>query len=121
MLNMKAIATALTAATLAISPVIATPALAQQAPVVTEVSESELDAFVVALKDVIVIEEQYGALLQQAGDDEERQAIMGQAQAEMAQAVDTTPDIDLDRYIEIMQLAQADPDLQADLIAKMEQ
>ncbi len=121
MLNMKTIAAALTAATLAVSPVIVTPALAQQAPVTTEVSESELDAFVVALKDVIVIEEQYGERLQQASDDAERQDIMNQAQTEMAQVVEETPDIDIDRYVEIMQLAQTDADLQADLMAKMEE
>lgn len=121
MLNMKALATALTVATLAVSPVIVRPALAQQAPVTTEVSESELDAFVVALKDVIVIEEQYGERLQQVSDEAERQNIMSEAQTEMAQAVEATPDIDINRYVEIMQLAQADPDLQAQLMAKLEQ
>lgn len=121
MLNAKVIAAGLTAATLMVSPVIITPALAQQAPVTADVSETELDAFVVALKDVIVIEEQYGARLQQAGDDAERQAITSEAQAEMMQAVGAAPEIDIDRYIEILQLARTDPDLRAQLTAKLEE
>lgn len=121
MLNMKVITAALTAATLTVSPGLVAPVMAQQAPVASDLSESELDAFVVAFKDILVIEEQYQTRLQNAADEAERQDLIGEAQVEMTQAVDAVPDIDVDRYSEILQLAQADPDLQAQLIAKLEE
>ncbi len=116
MLNAKIFATAITVATIAAAPA----AIAQEAMAPATVSASELDAFVVAYKDVIAIEQDYGVRLQQAGDESEKQLIISEAQDEMTQAVEAAPDIEVERYIEIIQLAQADPDLQADLTAKLQ-
>ncbi|MCZ0811414.1 MAG: DUF4168 domain-containing protein [Pseudomonadota bacterium] len=120
MSNAKILATAITAATFAFAPVVAAPAMAQQSTAPASVSEDELDAFVVAYKDVIAIEQEFGARLQEAGDEAEEQEIINEAQAEMTQAVDEAPDIDVDRYVEILQLAQTDADLQAQLTAKLQ-
>ncbi len=120
MFNSKTLATAITAATIATAPIAVLPAMAQEAPSSAEVSDTELDAFVGAYKDVVVIEQEYGARLQDAGDEAEQQALISEAQAEMTQAVEDAPDIEVDRYIEILQIAQADPELQADLTAKMQ-
>lgn len=108
----------LATATIGVASAFAVPAMAQDttapaapAPVV----EGELDAFAVAYKDVVAIEQDYGARLQQTQDEAEQQALIQEAQAEMTQAVEDAPDIEVNRYIEIMQLAQADPELQAEL------
>lgn len=120
MFNSKILATAITAATIATAPIAVLPAMAQEATGSAAVSDAELDAFVGAYKDVVVIEQEYGARLQDAGDEAEQQALISEAQAEMTQAVEDAPDIEVDRYIEILQIAQADPELQADLTAKMQ-
>lgn len=116
----KTLTAALAAATFATAPVIVAPAMAQQAPAQAEVSETDLEAFVVAYRDVVAIEQAYGQQLQAAADDAEKQAIITEAQVEMTQAVEDAPDIDVDRYIEILQLAQTDPDLQADLKQRLQ-
>ena len=114
----KTFAAALTAATFAAAPVIVAPAMAQQAS--AEVSQTEIDAFVVAYKDVVAVEQAYTQQLQAAEDEAAQQAILNEAQAEMTQAVEDAPDISVDRYIEIIQLAQNDPDLQADLTSRLQ-
>lgn len=116
MLNAKIFATAITAATIATAPA----AFAQEATPSATVSSLELDAFVVAYKDVLSIEQEYGVRIQEADDEVEKQAILNDAQAEMTKAVEDAPDIEVERYIEIVQLAQADPDLQADLRVKLQ-
>lgn len=119
MLKTRFLTTTLTAFTIAIAPVATLPAMAQEGNVQAEISDSELDAFVVAYKDVIAIEQSYSAQLVDAADDAQRQAIINEAQAEMTQAVEEAPDIEVGRYVEILQIAQADPDLQAELTAKL--
>jgi hypothetical protein len=120
MSNANILATTFTVAALAVAPVIVAPAMAQQTTAPASVSESELDAFVVAYKEVVAIEQEYGVRLQGVGDDAEKQAIINEAQVEMTQAVEEAPNIEVDRYVEILQLAQADPELQAQLTAKLQ-
>ncbi len=121
MFKAKMLATTFTALTIAIAPVATLPAMAQEGEMQTEVSDTELDAFVVAYKDVIAIEQTYRVQLQEAADDSERKAIIDEAQTEMTQAVEEAPDIEVNRYVEILEIAQADPDLQAELTAKLEE
>lgn len=120
MIKAKALAAAVTVAMVAATSAFVTPAMAQQAPASSTVSESELDAFVGALKDVIAIEQKYEARLQGVDDDADKQVIINEAQAEMTQAVEDAPNIEVDRYVEILQLAQADPALQAELTTKLQ-
>lgn len=114
----KTLATIAAAAFVASASVLVSPAMAQQAP--AEVSETELDAFIVAYKDVVAIEQDYAQQMQSAEDEATQQAIRDEAQAEMTQAVEDAPDISVDRYIEILRLAQSDPDLQADLTSRLQ-
>lgn len=122
MSNAKKLATAITVAALAIAPLVMTPAMAKDstAPAPAPVAEDELDAFVVAYKDVIAIEEKFVVRLEEASDEAEEQAIISEAQAQMTQAVEEAPEIEVDRYVEILQLAQTDPDLQAELTTKLQ-
>lgn len=108
----KALATTLTVTALTMSPLLAGGVAAQQS---TAISEAELEAFVGAYKDVVTIEQEYGSRLQGTEDEAEQQAIINEAQTEMTQAVEDAPDIGVDRYVEILQLAQNDPELQAQL------
>ncbi|GGH63752.1 DUF4168 domain-containing protein [Frigidibacter albus] len=116
----KILATAITAATITASPLVLAPAMAQQTIDPASVSDSELDAFVVAYEEVAAVEQDYGARLQQADGEAEKQAIVTEAQAKMTQAIEETPNIEVDRYVEILQLAQVDTDLQAELTAKLQ-
>jgi len=116
----KMLTTALTALTIAVAPIATLPAMAQQGNAQSEVSEAELDAFVIAFKDVVAIEQDYGTRLNDVTDEAERQALINEAQAEMTQAVEDAPDIEVDRYVEILEIAQTDPDLQAELTSKLQ-
>jgi hypothetical protein len=114
----KLFTTFVAAVFVASASVLASPAMAQQAP--SEVSESEREAFIVAYKDVVAIEQDYIQQIQTAEDEATQQAILDEARAEMTQAVEAAPDISVDRYIEILRLAQSDPDLQADLTSRLQ-
>jgi len=114
----KLFTTFVAAVFVASASVLASPAMAQQAP--SEVSESEREAFIVAYKDVVAIEQDYIQQIQTAEDETTQQAILDEARAEMTQAVEAAPDISVDRYIEILRLAQSDPDLQADLTSRLQ-
>ncbi len=116
MLNAKIFAAALTVATIATAPF----AIAQETTAPETVSSSEIDAFVVAYKGVVAIEQAYGARLEGIDDSAEQQLIIREAQTEMTQAVEDAPDIEVERYVEILQLAQTDPELQAELTAKLQ-
>lgn len=120
MFNAKSLAPAIAALTIAAAPIATLPAMAQQGTAQAEISESELDAFVGAYKEVVAIEEEFGARLQGVTDEAEQQAIVSEAQSEMTQAVEEAPDIEVDRYIEILQIVQVDPDLQAKLSERLQ-
>lgn len=125
----KTLYTSLAAAGMAVSAFFAGPAVAQDGGADTgedsaataDVSEVELDAFVAAVGAVMSIEQTYAARLADAeGDQAQQQQLMEEARAEMMTAVNETPDIDVDRYVEIIELAQNDPELRADLTDRME-
>ncbi|MEI4194277.1 DUF4168 domain-containing protein [Roseovarius sp. E0-M6] len=120
MLKAKTVTTAIAALMIAGAPVTTMPAMAQQSSTQAEVSESELDAFVIAFENVLAIEQDYNSRLQTVSDEAEKQALIKEAQTKMTQAVEDAPDIEVDRYIEIVELAQADPDLQAELTSKLQ-
>jgi len=114
---------------MAVSALVAAPAVAQdtnaangdEAAAAADVSAVELDAFVAAVDAVMSIEQTYAARLDEAeGDQAQQQQLMEEARTEMMAAVNETPDIDVDRYVEIIELAQNDPELRADLTDRME-
>jgi len=92
----------------------------QSAPPVAEVTSSEVDAFVVAFKEVQAIDQEYVAQIQQTSDAAEIQTLEEEAQIKKAAAVDATSGIDVARYVEIMTIAQNDPDVSAVIVEKLE-
>jgi hypothetical protein len=94
---------------------------APTAPMMQDVSSAELDAFAAAYENVIAIDAQYAPQMEQAADDEQRQLLMEEAQIAKANAVEATDGIDVDRYVEILTLAQVDPELTAQIVERLEQ
>lgn len=105
----------------ALTPIAIAPAMAQDVAAPETVSETELDAFIVAYKEVAVIEQDYLQRIQNAGDEAEQQTIQSEAQSEMIEAVEAAPDIGVERYVEILQIAQIDPDLRSSLEARLQE
>ncbi|MFO7920902.1 MAG: DUF4168 domain-containing protein [Nioella sp.] len=90
------------------------PALAQTTetpPEAIEVDSAQLDAFVLAYVEVSDLREQYIGQLQEAQSEEDQQAIMEEANAEITSAVDAVDGMDVNTYETILAQAQNDPDL----------
>lgn len=90
------------------------PAIAQStdtAPDAAAVDSAQLDAFVLAYVEVSELREQYIAELQQAQSEEDQQAIMQEANAEITGAVDAVDGMDVATYETILAMAQDDPEL----------
>ena len=122
MLKTKRLAAAMTAVSLALAAPLALPAVAQEAPAapMMSVDEAQLDAFVAALRSVDELEREYSESLQQAESDEQREAIVAEANTAMAEAIENTPGMSLDEYIAILQAAQNDPELSARIMERFE-
>lgn len=89
------------------------PALAQttETPSETvEVDSAQLDAFVLAYVEVSDLREQYIGQLQEAQSEEDQQAIMEEANAEITGAVDAVDGMNVNTYETILAQAQNDPD-----------
>lgn len=110
------------AAGMAMTPVLASQAVAQaQAPVeAPEISmdDSMIDAFIVAALAVAETREGYIAQLEGVTDEEEQMAIVQEADAAILQVVEDTPDISVDEYIAIGEAASVDPELAAQIDAR---
>jgi hypothetical protein len=91
----------------------------ETAPTIEEVSSDELDAFVVAYRDVQVIDAEYGAQMAETTDDSELQELQQDAQIAISGAVEAAPDIDMERFVEILTVAQADAELGAEIMDKL--
>jgi hypothetical protein len=101
---------------------LAVSAQAQQAvPSAAEVTSDELDAFVTAYESVMAIEQRYAPQIEQTTDPTEQDELRQLAVIEQTDAVEQTPGIGVDRYVEIIQIAQADPDLNAKILELINQ
>ncbi|MFP4328986.1 MAG: DUF4168 domain-containing protein [Paracoccaceae bacterium] len=92
---------------------------AQDQPAQTEVSENELDAFIVAYENVSEVGTQYDERLRAAEDEAAQQEVLQEAEAAMVEVIEETPGIDLDRYVEILDLAQTDQELNARIMEEL--
>lgn len=128
----RTLTAALAAASLAIPAAFAAPAAAQDAPApqpaapaapmapeapATAFSEEKLESFVTAALEVTEIQQSYQTPLEEAVTPEEQQTLIERANGEMAEAIESTPGITLDEYIEIGEAAQSDPELNTRLTA----
>lgn len=89
------------------------PALAQQA----SYDEATLEAFVTAAVAITQVEQDYTAQLAESTSEAEQQELIAAANERILGAIEATPGVDVDTYIEISQAAQADPELSQRLIA----
>ena len=97
----------------AVDPQAAQPAQ-DQAP--AAISEQKLEAFAVAYLQVDKVRQDYAAKIGAAPDATAKQKLQNEANKEMINAVEKSPDMSLDEYKTIITAAQTDPD-----VAKMVQ
>lgn len=113
-----AIALAFAAAPLA--AITAQPATAQESEQATaEYSGQDLDAFTAALMEVSSVREKYNPMLQSAESEEQQEAIVEEANAEMTAAIEGTEGMTLDSYLEIAQAASQDEALNQRIVDRL--
>lgn len=95
------------------------PAMAQEAQV-PSINDAQLEAFVAALREVDAIEQRYGVELESAENEETRQNVIAEANDAMVEAIEETPGITVQEYIGVLQQAQADPELNARIMAMLQ-
>ena len=76
-----------------------------------EFSESKLEAFVAAASQLTTIRESLAAQLQTVEDPREQQALVAEANENMAETVEQAPGITVDEYNAIVVAANDDPEL----------
>lgn len=103
------------------TPFTAAAQVEQVPPTAQEISSDEIDAFVVAYESVTTIEAEYTEQMAQTTDQTELLDLQQEAQVRMSEAVEATPGMDVDRYVEILTIAQADPALKARIVEKLQQ
>ena len=87
------------------------PAQQAQMPQSSDFSDEEVAQFAQANQEVQDIQSEYTGKLQDAGGDQEKAAdIQQEAQEKMVQAVEDSG-LGVEKYNQILQVAQADPDL----------
>lgn len=103
------------AAGLALSPVAVLPAFSQAAEA-QSFSDADLTAFAEVAIEVAQIRDAYAARLAEAASDAEQQEIVAEGNAAMLTAVEESPQISLDLYLEIGEAAASDPELNDRLV-----
>ena len=101
----KTLATATATAALALAT--ALPAVAQDA----EYSDEQIEAFAEAALDVAEIRDAYAADLAAVESEEEQQALVDEGNEAMIGAIEESPNITLDEYLEIGEAAAENPKL----------
>lgn len=96
---------------------LASPALAQQggaqAPQDIEVSDEDLRTFTEAFIDVQEIRDDLNRQLESAESPEQAQALQQEGQQRMVRMIEEEHELDIDRFNQISQAVQADPELHA--------
>lgn len=81
----------------------------------------QLDAFTVAYLQVVDLREKYTPVLQAAETQEQQQAIIDEANAEMMEAIEGTEGMTLDAYEAIAKAAAEDAELNQRIMARIEE
>lgn len=118
-LNRFLTATAL-AATLAVTPFVATQTMAQAQVDGAEVvaDDSKIDAFIQAALSVAETRQGYLSQLEATTDEAQQMEIVQAADAAILQVVEDAPDITVEEYIAIGEAAASDPELAARIDAR---
>lgn len=84
---------------------------AQQTAPAQSYDDAKLQSFAVAFLEVDKVKREFAPKLQQAKSEEEQKQIQTEAGQKMVQAVENAEGISVNEYNEIIQSAQADPEL----------
>ncbi|AGB73409.1 hypothetical protein RHSP_08248 [Rhizobium freirei PRF 81] len=84
------------------------------------ISDQKIEAFAVAYLQVDKIRQEYAAKIKAAPDETAKQELRSEARKQMIQAVQTSPNISVDEYNEILAAAQKDPVLVKKLDDKLQ-
>ena len=95
---------------------------ADPAPVASEVelTDTKLEAFVTALLGVEEVRLDYTPQIEAAANEEEQAELVNQANAEIIEKIDAVPDLTVDEYVTIAQVAQQDQELGARIAMMVE-
>ncbi|MFU8865370.1 MAG: DUF4168 domain-containing protein [Rhodobacterales bacterium] len=85
-----------------------------------EMSDAKLEAFVTALLGVEEVRVDYTPQIEAAGTEEEQAELVNQANAEIIEKIDAVPDLTVDEYVTIAQVAQQDQELGARIAMMVE-
>lgn len=116
---LKATTTAIALA-VAAAPVTAITAQSAAAQATQSYTSEELDIFTNALLRVSDVRQDYTAQLQSAETEDERADIVEKANTEIADVIENTDGITLDRYTEIAQAASEDQGLNQRIIKRVQ-
>jgi hypothetical protein len=85
-----------------------------------EYSEQELDAFTSALLEVASVRDKYTPLLQSAETEEQKTAIVEEANAEITEVIEATDGMTIDSYLEIAEAASEDEALNQRIVKRVQ-
>lgn len=85
-----------------------------------EMTDTKLEAFVTALLGVEEVRLDYTPQIEAAGTEEEQAELVNQANAEIIEKIDAVPDLTVDEYVTIAQVAQQDQELGARIAMMVE-
>lgn len=95
----------------AAEPQAASPQAVPQAQAATPISDEKLEAFAVAYLKVDSVRQSYAARIGAEKDAASRQKLQNEANKQMINAVQSSPDLTVDEYKTIVSTAQTDPEV----------
>jgi hypothetical protein len=86
-----------------------------------EMTDTKLEAFVEALMGVEEVRLDYTPQIEAATSEEDQAALVNQANAEIIEKIEAVPDLTVDEYVTIAQVAQQDQELGARIASLVEE
>lgn len=117
--TVKATSTALAIA-LAAAPMATLVAQGASAQDAQEYSGEKLDAFTVALLEVVDVRQKYNPMLQSAESEEQQQTIIEEANNEIIGVIESAEGVSVDEYMQISEAAGQDQALNARIMKRVE-
>lgn len=97
-----------------------TPAAPQTMAPAADFSDAKIEAFVTALQEVDDVRLSYLPQLEAADSDTDRAELADAANNEMVERIEAVPDLSVEEYIQIAELAQQDQALSARIVEQVE-
>jgi len=105
---------------LAAAPMAAFTAQSAAAQEAGDYSDQELDAFTSALIEVASVREKYTPLVQSAETEDQKAAIVEEANTEITEVIEGTDGLTMDSYLEIAQAASTDQALNKRIVERVQ-